>query len=454
MKILLIQPPKPPLSIGGEELHFFEPLSLEYVGAGVIDDHDVRIHDMRIDEDLPGVLKSFKPQMVGLTALTVHVNVVKELLKEIKVQLPNVTTVVGGHHATVAPMDFQCPQVDLIVSGEAVFTFKELVRRIEAQESLADLAGVAYRDENGVFQSTPHDVYVPLDSLPMPARELTAQHRGKYFSQWMKPMAAVVTSKGCPFRCNYCVIWKLTGGKRQTREPKKIVAELLTLEEEWIFFADYESLVDVERMYELARLIKEAGIKKRYTLYSRADTIVDHPKLIEAWREIGLNMVIVGFEFFRDEDLAQVNKGSTIAQNEQAITVLNELGINIAPYFMVRQEFDREDFAQLRAYLKRLALPFASIFILTPLPGTDLYEERKDEFISDKYDFFDFFHTILPTKLPLKDFYEEVYQTWKAPTSFFNALKLASNFRLRDLPAATMRVKRSLEKVRKAHLDH
>ena len=131
MRIMLIQPPKSPVTIGGEDVFLYEPLALEYVAAGVAQDHDVRILDMRLEKDLSNALEDFQPQLVGITAYTVHVNVVRKLFDDVKQWNPSVLTVVGGHHATVAPIDFLWPSIDLIVMGEGVGSFREIVRRSE-----------------------------------------------------------------------------------------------------------------------------------------------------------------------------------------------------------------------------------------------------------------------------------------------------------------------------------
>ena len=105
-------------------MFLYEPLALEYIAAGVTQDHDVRILDMRLEKDLSNVLEDFQPQLVGITAYTVHVNVVRRLFDQIKQWNPGVLTVVGGHHATVAPIDFLWPSIDLIVMGEGVEPFR------------------------------------------------------------------------------------------------------------------------------------------------------------------------------------------------------------------------------------------------------------------------------------------------------------------------------------------
>lgn len=126
MKILLVQPVKPATALGGEDFAIYEPLALEYLAAGVAGDHDVRILDMRIDPDLDFHLRQYCPDVVGITSYTVHVNTVKKLFQQIKTVNPDIVTVVGGHHATILPMDFCTSFIDVIVTGEGVFPFKVL----------------------------------------------------------------------------------------------------------------------------------------------------------------------------------------------------------------------------------------------------------------------------------------------------------------------------------------
>ena len=247
MKILLIEPSKADITIGGEDFSIFEPLALEYIAAGVKDDHKVKILDLRFGENLQDVLNKFQPQIVGITAYTVHVNVVKSLFEIIKKWNADVLTVIGGHHATIKPEDFVTPSIDVIVIGDGIFTFKEIVKRFENKESFEGLAGCTFF-RNGKLQKFDHVSEINLDDYPMPARELTNQYRDKYYCDWMKPLASIRTSKGCPFKCTFCAMWKVAGGKYLKREPQKIVEELQTIEEKYVFFADDESLIDVNRM--------------------------------------------------------------------------------------------------------------------------------------------------------------------------------------------------------------
>ena len=453
MKILLVEPAKAQVSIGGEDAHLFEPLALEYVAAGVSKDHDVRLLDLRLDRRLDAVLEEFRPDVVGITSYTVHVNTVRALFDRIKGWNPEVLTVVGGHHATVVPEDFITPSIDLIVTGEGVFAFKEIVTRSERKEGFDGIPGVAF-GRGGSLVRTNGPAELDLDVFPFPDRGLTARYRRRYFSEWLKPLASMRTSKGCPNRCSFCALWKLTGGRYFRRQPERVVEELAGLDEECVFFADDESMIDAARMKTLAELIKASGIRKRYLCYGRSDTIVRNPDLFEKWREVGLERVFVGLESCRDEDLEFIKKGSTTGDNDKAVRILQGLGIEIYGSFIVRPEFDRADFARLRRYYRAMGLNFPAFAVLTPLPGTDLFEEVKGKLITRNYDYFDFIHTVLPTTLPLEEFYAQYHHLCKTAVPLTRGLMSLRKFPLEEIPRSLRRWQHFLKRVRNAHLDY
>jgi radical SAM superfamily enzyme YgiQ (UPF0313 family) len=443
MRVLLVQPPKAPATIGGEDIFIYEPLALEYLAAGVRANHDVRILDMRLPASLAAVLEEFRPDVVGITAYTVHVNVVRRLFAEVKAWNPRTLTVAGGHHATVAPQDFAAPSIDLVVRGEGVDTFREIVERLERGQGYEGIPGLG---EPCMLED--------LDAVPFPDRQLTGPDRPHYYSEWMKPLASIRTSKGCPYRCSFCAEWKLAGGRYWKRRPEKVVEELAAIAEPFVFFADDESLVDAPRMKALAEAIRDAGIKKRYFLYGRTDTIARHPELVALWKSVGLERVFVGFEFFRDQDLAFIRKSSTVADSEKAASVLADLDIEVYASFIVRPEFTREDFAALRPYCRKLKLRFATFAVLTPLPGTDFRAQVEDQLITRNYDLVDFIHTLLPTALPLPEFYERMHWLYTKAIPRWKQLPLLARLPLREIPATLAKSARTLERLRTAYKDY
>jgi radical SAM superfamily enzyme YgiQ (UPF0313 family) len=453
MRILLIEPAKSPISMAGEDVFLFEPLALEYVAAGVSAEHEVRILDQRIDDTVEETLEEYQPDVVGIAGYTVHANQIRRLAEQTKMWNPEVLMVVGGHHATVAPRDFGSPHIDLVVVGDGVDSFREVIRRFDACESFAGIPGVWVNTGSGLQEGAPNPVK-DLDNFPFPDRSLTAAYRHAYYSEYMQPLASIRTSKGCPFRCNFCALWKIADGRYLKRDPERIVEELLEIEEEFVFFADDESLVDAVRMKRLAELIRESGLRKRYFLYGRSDTIARHPDLLELWRDVGLERVFVGLEFFRDSDLEFINKGSTTDNNLQAVQVLHDLGIDIYASFIIRPEFTEEDFAEFRRYCRSIDLSFASFAVLTPLPGTDLYDEVEDQLLTREPEFFDFIHTVLPTKLPLEDFYEQYFRLYTKTIPLRNVFTFMAKYRLRDVPASLAKFRRWAKRLRTLHRDY
>jgi radical SAM superfamily enzyme YgiQ (UPF0313 family) len=432
----------------------FEPLALEYLGAGLKQDgHEVQLLDARLTPDVEAACRAFRPDVVGLTGFTTHLEIVKTIAVQVKHLLPRVVVVVGGHHATVRPQDFNVPAVDVVVVGEGVVALRELMRAVEQDGDYLAVEGVALPGPEGMCFSPPRR-YTELDELPIPDRSLTAAHRGNYFSEWFKPLASVRTSLGCTARCNFCALWSITGGKYLRRSPEAVVEELKGIAEPNVFFCDDESMCDVKRMDRLADLIGESGIRKNYFLYGRVDTIVKHPELFAKWAGIGLAQVFVGMEDYSDARLAAMNKGITAAQQAEAVRILDELGIMMYASYMVDPAYTRQDFRDLLAYVRRLKHKYATFTVLTPLPGTELHAQREHELLSRKPELYDMVHALLPTALPLPEFYREYARLWTRAVPLHRSLATLARFGSRGIVQRVLLLGQFLKKARTAHLDY
>jgi radical SAM superfamily enzyme YgiQ (UPF0313 family) len=411
MKILLIKPPTSEKQLPGDDLFMSEPLELEYVAAGVSDKYEVRILDMRLEPSLEKHLEEYAPDIVGITSYTPQVYIAKDILKKVKANRPGILTVVGGHHATMAPQDFCDPDIDIIVMGEGVFTFREIVERFDNKQDVKEVKGIAFSQNGGLTFTEPRE-YPDLDSFPFPNRVLTGHYRENYFLETsdglFKPLATLRTSKGCPYRCKFCALWKITKGKYLTRSPEAILEELKSIKEPYIDFADDETFIDLKRMHKLADLILDSGIKKLFSSAVRSDTVVENPDFFKKWRKAGLERVLIGMESNRPKDLEYLRKQNTTGNNEKAVSILRKMGVKIDASFIIPPDYDIEDFDNLANYAKNLKAEFVMCIPLTPLPGTDLYEEVKDQLTTSNLELFDLSHAVLPTRLPLKKFYREL----------------------------------------------
>ena len=304
MKVLLIYPNLRKEIIGYGDLGAVaEPLALEYLGAGLADSHEVRILDLRLHADaLDSTLEDFEPDLVGVTGYSMHVLRNLAICRRVKELLPTSLTVVGGHHATLLAEDYFEPQVDLVVCGEGVGPLREIVRARERRQPIRDIPGVWTRVD-GTFVNGGPPPATDVDGLPFPDRSLTAADRDQYFIDWMKPIALLRTTLGCPYRCSFCSLWKIEHGRYHMRDIDRVVAEVASVREECIFLVDDEAFINGKRMLKLAQALKASGIRKRYFTYCRIDTLLRQPELMAAWVEVGLERLFIGIEAVSADEL-------------------------------------------------------------------------------------------------------------------------------------------------------
>ena len=407
MKILLIQPRSTGVMDFGAVM-CYEPLGLEDIAALLENEHDVKLLDLFHFDDLAHTLSSFEPDVCGIScSFTVDVNKALRIAEFVKGSKGRPVVVIGGHHASLSPEDLCTEFIDAIVIGEGEITFSELVSCLSGNGNLESVPGLALNRDGEQLFTRPRSLIKNLDELPLPARHLSKPFRKQYFLGFERPAAMVETTRGCPYRCNFCSVHKFFQDKVRFKSAQRLVEELTKIEEKAIFFSDDNFFIHVPRAKKMAALIKDNKIKKRYHVQSRSDIIVKHPELIAMWKEIGLSGVFIGFEKIDEEGLKSVNKQNTVENNEKALEILNSHGVTVVAAFIIDPDETREGFARLRRYVDRLQLKTTQFTVLTPLPGTELFAQMKERIVTKKHELFDGFHAVLPTKLPLPDFYKE-----------------------------------------------
>ena len=405
MRILLVQPGIRRGPIGFQVAAQNEPLALETL-AGTLPDHDVEILDLRLEADLPGVLARFAPDVVGVTALTTEVYAAQAVLDAVKTHSPEIYTVIGGHHATLVPTDFHRPSVDAICLGEGDETFPALLAALAAGKDPRGVPGLILRQGDGPFLQSPGEPReVDLDRLPLPRRDLVARYRPEYFFLYFQPDTSVGTGRGCPYHCSFCSVAEFHRGRTSQMCPERVVAEISAVQTEHISFVDDNFLMGHRRAREIAQRIAAAGIQHRYSMQCRCDSIVRHPDVMEQWARIGLHGVLLGLEGVSDTLLASVNKKSTAKANGEAIRILQANGIIVWGAFIIDPDWSADDFKRLEDYVAANDITHTQFTVLTPLPGTDLYRERRHQLLTEDYTCFDALHAVLPTKLPREEFY-------------------------------------------------
>jgi radical SAM superfamily enzyme YgiQ (UPF0313 family) len=185
------------------------------------------------------------------------------------------------------------------------------------------------------------------------------------------------------------------------------VQEIEQIPERNIFITDDNFLASIPRAEAVADLIVKRDIKKRFITQARTDSIARHPETVAKLREAGFATVFLGLEKIDTAGMKSVHKANTVESNETALAVLRRAGVNIFGTLIVDPDYDEGDFRRLRDYVRRHAIPNAWFTVLTPLPGTALFEQVQEALTTRNWEMFDLAHAVLPTRLGLERFYRE-----------------------------------------------
>jgi radical SAM superfamily enzyme YgiQ (UPF0313 family) len=416
MKIAFVKPPVGGI-LGLEMLTFVEPLGPICVAACLeAEGHQCKVFDLRIDGEEHGLdlCKRFAPDVVGLQCnFTTERNRTVRLAQRIKRENPGTFVVVGGHDASRDPNWFNSDVIDAVAVGDGEEVMPPMVDAIQRGHDLATVPGLMlHRD--GRWISTGHaPTRKNLDDYPLPARHLIEHYADHYYINFHKPLALMETARGCPFKCNFCSVWKFHESTFREKSPARVVRELQDIKAEAIFITDDIFWMNVRRGEEMAKQIKAAGIKKFFTVQTRTDIICKFPHLIEMWKDCGKLAIFLGLESVTDEGLKAVNKKNTADNNVKAIKILQDLGVGFTPNFIVDPAWTRDDFKRLRDWIDQTGAYNSGFSVLTPLPGTDLWDSAKDNVTTHDWEMYDIVHAVLPTTLSLDDFYEEYSALWR-----------------------------------------
>jgi len=417
LKIMLVNPPNCGRSIPEEEygitslkqLFKGEPFSLQVL-AGPLREHDVLIFDMKCEseEAFWAAFNQFRPDVVGLTAVTCEANTVIRLAENVK-EKSDATVVIGGNHATYNPEYFNRPPFDYIVIGLGKKSFAQLIGKLAEGKKSNGIAGIAKTTPGKPLTYLMRN-YDETDLIPEipPRYDLIAKYRDQYFLEQLGlRMGFVLSAYGCTHKCSFCAIPNMAGGKYLNYEADAVVRDIVLLgDTSFIRLVDANTFGNARHSQKLCDKIIRAGIVKKYFADVRADTIVKHPELIKNWKDAGLYAVIVGFEDVSDERLTSYNKKYQGQVISQAIEILHKLGIVIIGDFIASPRDEEDDFKKLENFILKHQIEVPVISVLTPLPGTQLYKTMKKDIIIDDLDYYTFTNAVTATKMPAKVFYQ------------------------------------------------
>ncbi len=389
-----------------------EPLGLELVAAAVRRaGHEVRLLDLQVGthEDYVRLIDDWQPDVVAFSCnYLANVPEIVDLAKLTRATRPRSFVLVGGHSASFIAqelLEHAGGAIDCVLKGEGEASVAELLEAVEHdRRAITRVAGVVTLDGEGV----PARLAASLDEL-VPARDLI-RHRRRYFLGVLDPCASIEFARGCPWDCSFCSAWTFYGRSYRVVSPERAVDDLATIREPGVFIVDDVAFVQAKHGFEIGEAIARRGIRKHYYLETRGDVLLRNREVFQLWTRLGLRYMFLGLEAIDEDGLRKHRKRISLGRAFEALEFARSLGIKVAINLIADPDWDRQRFDVIRQWC--LEIPeIVNISVNTPYPGTESWHTEARRVQTRDYRLYDIQHAVLPTRLPLREFYEELVRT-------------------------------------------
>src|SRR5262244_3013035 len=389
-----------------------EPLGLELVAAAVRRaGHEVRLLDLQAGthKDYFSLVDDWRPDVVAFSCnYLANVPEIVDLAKLTRARRPAAFIFVGGHSASFTAqelLEHAGGAIDCILRGEGEASVGDLLEAVEHdRRSIAQVPGVASLDGEG----PPARLVENLDAL-VPARDLLKRRR-KYFLGTLDPCASIEFARGCPWDCSFCSAWTFYGRSYRVVSPERAVDDLASFKEPGVFIVDDVAFVQAKHGFEIGEAIARRGIRKKYYLETRGDVLLRNRDVFKFWTRLGLQYMFLGLEAIDEEGLRKFRKRISLGKAFEALEFARSLGITVAINLIADPDWDRKRFEVIRQWC--LEIPeIVNISVNTPYPGTESWLTESRRLTTRDYRLFDIQHAVLPTRLPLPEFYRELVRT-------------------------------------------
>ena len=337
-------------------------------------------------------VKKEDPDILGLSTLTCTSRTAPQIAKEAKKENPNLTTVLGGLHATYNPKRIlkKYSWVDIIVRGEGEQTAVELVRSVEKEDSLKDVLGVTFRKREEIISTPDRPLIKDVDSIPFPDRTLLdAEYHALAagINAAPKKYTSFVTSRGCVYNCRFCGIRALARNIWRPRSVENALEELLLLESEGyrqFHFVDDNFMLNQKRAIRLCQNIRKEKMDIDWICLGRVDNCSYH--MLKELVRAGCKIIHFGIESANQRILNYYNKRITPQQSRDAVKAARKAGVDviIGSFIVGAPDETLQEIQNTLEFAKQLKLDIPEINLLGVIPGVEIWDELKRKGILDE----------------------------------------------------------------------
>lgn len=371
-RIVLIEPQAP-------NLHIFSQFPLPRLGALILGtmmkargwEVEVYVEDLRrIDyEDIA------RADLVGISTITSTAPRAYAIADRVRGM--GIPVLMGGPHVTFLAEE-ALEHADYVIRGEGEKALAAFIDTWEGDRNFSGVPNLSLRVEGLAVHNAMLPMEKDLDAIPYPDFTLLKHDPGR---RKFHPPIPVQTSRGCPFDCSFCSVTGMFGKKYRFRSTENIIEELKRYDRRGaaVFFYDDNFAANPERTKDLLRAMIRERFRFPWTTQVRADVTKDL-ELVRLMKKAGCHTVYIGFESVNPASLDHMKKKQTVADLAQASKILRRNGIHIHGMFVLG--FDDDDWASIKKtvrFAKKVRLSTTQFLILTPLPGSELFEKLKSE---------------------------------------------------------------------------
>lgn len=351
--------------------------------------------------------------MICISAITPTANRAFQLAE--KFRKKGVPVAIGGPHSTFLP-DEGLQYADYVIRGEGEDTIVELLDHLENNRPLNSIKGLSFSNDKGEAVHNPQrELLDDLTTAPIPDFSIVYQ--------WKRSkVVPVATSRGCPFGCRFCSVIPMFGRKYRFKPIKRVLEEIRNADPQkrHVFFIDDNFAANKQRTKDLLREMINSDIRIQWSAQVRTDVAKD-PELLGLMRKAGCFAVYIGFESINPETLSLYNKSQGLKDIEESIRAVKQHSINIHGMFVLGSDTDDiETIKNTAKFAKKLNIDSIQFMVLTPLPGTPVFEDLKSEgrLIHTDWSKYDAHHAVFEPKLMTA--FELHVETLKAMARFYS----------------------------------